>query len=118
LVELLVVIAVIAILAGFAVPNILYVTAAARTAKDQRNARMIASLAAAARGGGYSGVWGSTSNAIAMLSDGILITNTNTSNVMTFRIDTMSASDQSAAALYLTLSGSNLSYVPAGGQHD
>lgn len=118
LVELLVVIAVIAILAGFAIPNILYVTTAARTTKDQRNARMIASLAAAARGAGYSGAWDSKANAITILSDGILITNANNSNVMVFRIDTMPASDQSSAADYLTLSGSNLSYVPTGEQHN
>ncbi len=118
LVELLVVIAVIAILAGFAIPNILYVTTAARTAKDQRNARMIASLAAAARGAGYGEVWGSKSNAITILSDGILITNANSSNVMTFRIDTMPVADQSAAAGYLSLNGSNLSYIPSGGQGD
>jgi len=119
LVELLVVIAVIGVLAGIAITTILNIHSAAQTAKDQRNARMISSLATAARGAGFSIPWGSKSNAISMLGAGISVANpADPSMVFSFRVDTMPLSEQEAACRYLLLSGSNLSYVPEGGQTD
>jgi len=119
LVELLVVVAVIGVLAAIGIPTILNITSAAQTAKDQRNARMISSLATSARGAGFSVPWGSKSNAISMLGAGISVTNPADSNmVFLFRLDTMPLSEQEAACRYLLLSGSNLSYVPEGGQTD
>jgi len=115
LVELLVVIAVIAIIAAIAIPNIANITGAAGSAKDQRNAQNIASVSAAARAAGWvGGADEPTMIASVTSTAGVLVTNTSDTNqVMTFRVDSMSAADISNARLYLGYGVSNLIYVPS-----
>jgi len=117
LVELLVVVAVIGVLAAMALPNFANIAAAARTARDQRNAQTVVSLTSAAREAGFTGDWGSKSNAITLLVAGISITNvTHANQVFSFRIDSLTPANQASAANYLLLSGSNIIYMPGGGQ--
>jgi len=115
LVELLVVIAVIAIIAAIAIPNIANITGGANAAKDQRNAQNIASVAAAARAAGWAGA-GSEVLMITAVTNagGVPVTNqSDTNQVMTFRVDSMSPADASNARHHLDFGASNLIYVPA-----
>jgi type IV pilus assembly protein PilA len=115
LVELLVVIAVIAVIAAIAIPNIANITGAANAAKSQRNAQNLASVAAAAQAAGASLGAGDKAATVALLS-GNGTTATINGVVMTFKVDSLSADEQTAALAYLAAGNGTLTYVPAGGQ--
>lgn len=118
LVELLVVIAVIAVIAAIAIPNIANITGAAGEAKNQRNAQNIANLAAAARAAGHTNTYTDAAAWVGALtsSNGIRGAGSTQLSNTVFRVDAMSAADQTAVVPYLRMSGSNatsvLIYVP------
>lgn len=113
LVELLVVIAVIAIIAAIAIPNIGNITGGATDAKDRRNAQNLASIASAAVAAGHAGT-NSVDGWVSLLTNGITVTNSFGGTNGEFKVDGLSTNDATAAKGYLTNSGNNLVYNPAG----
>jgi type II secretory pathway pseudopilin PulG len=112
----LVVIAVISIIAVIAIPNLSVFLEAKRTGKIQKDAMALATLSLAARSSGYPG-WNTRSAAIRDLIDGVSVTNPAATNiVIRFQAKRMTAEEQAAVAAYLMSDGTNLIYVPAGGQ--
>lgn len=117
LVEVLVVIAVIAIIATIALPNIANIVGSVNNTRDQRNAQSLAALSSAARSAGHPGWPGGKAEAITALVSGVSVTNSaDSSMVIQFRMDTISAEDQAKASAYLSSDGLSLVYVPSGGQ--
>ena len=116
IVEVLVVIAVIAVMATVALPNVVNIVGTANNSRDQRNAQSLAGLASSARSAGHPG-WPTKSAAIAALVTGVAVTNSaDSSSVIQFRMDTISAADQAKASAYLLSDGVSLVYVSSGGQ--
>lgn len=99
LVEMLVVIAVIAIVTGIAIPNLAGLSSRANFAKDERHAQEIASLAAAARAAGATNQWSTVDALIDDLENSVTV-NVGT-NVIEFRIALLAAEDRSNVAQYL-----------------
>jgi len=116
LVEILVVIAVIAILAAVAIPTIRYTMDRAAESTDRRNAQHFSEMSSAVRSAGYPG-WPTKSEAISALVAGINVTNpADPSLVIRFRLETMTPENQAKAAAYLASDGASLIYIPSGGQ--
>jgi len=117
LVELLIVIAIIGILSAIAIPGVSQLSEASREAANKRNAQSIALVASAARTAGATNVWTNVNDALRdICSDtGISVSNGNYSMPLIFRIDSVSAQDQSNALPYLQFDGSALGgirYIP------
>jgi len=106
-----VVIAVIAIIAAIAIPNIANVTGAAQEAKNQRNAQTLASLASQARAAGYNNTWADLPAAITDLCSGNGAQVTNGTLVMSFRLDGLSAAEQTNASTYLGFDTNSPGYI-------
>jgi len=115
-VEVLVVIAVLWIIAVITIPNLPVLLEAKRVGKIQKDAMALATLALAARNSGYPG-WDTRSAAVRGLLNGVAVTNPAATNiVIRFQAKQMTAEEQAAAAAYLMSDGTNLVYVPGGGQ--
>lgn len=104
LVELLVVIAVIAVIAAIAIPNIANITGAAGEAKNQRNAQNIANLTSAARAAGHASNYTTPTAWAEALKTGVSGSGSTSLNATIFRIDSLSAVDQSNALSLLAIS--------------
>ena len=99
LVEMLVVIAVIAIVTGIAIPNLAGLSSRANFAKDERHAQEIASLAAAARAAGATNQWSTVDAVIDDLENSVTVKVG--TNVIEFRIALLAAEDRTNVAQYL-----------------
>lgn len=111
LVELLVVIAVIGVIAAIAIPAMGNILDSSRQAKARRNAQTIASLYSSAMAAG-AGVSSTTvATAITDLVAGKTPTNGAFSGKV-FKVSTMSANEQTAAATYLNMAGGVMTYAP------
>ncbi len=116
MVELLVVIAVIAILASVAIPGVTNIVRNANISRDQRNAQSLAQMSSAVRAAGHSG-WATKQESITALVAGVEVTNSADHNiVMQFHVDTITPENQSRASAFLSSDGASLIYVPTGGQ--
>lgn len=104
LVELLVVIAVIAIIAGIALPSLAGFHNQANFAKNERNAQMIAELAAAARSAGATNQWNSPEELITDLENTLSVPVG--SDYVVFRIDPMDEAERTSAAQFLEVNAS------------
>ena len=112
LVELLVVIAVIGIIAAIAIPNIAGITGSATTAKAQRNAQSLASTFASARAAGSDQAFADKAAAAdAVVAGTMTFPVTSTYVGANFKVPGVSATEKTAALVYLTLSA-----VTAAGQ--
>jgi prepilin-type N-terminal cleavage/methylation domain-containing protein len=116
LVELLIVVAVIAILAGVALPNLAAIPHNAHYAKSERNAQAIASLAAAARAAGATNQWSDPEQLINDL-EGSLSVKVGT-DVVEFKIDPMSEEDREGAVKYLAVDESKAMVYYKGPESD
>lgn len=99
LVEMLVVIAVIAIVTGIAIPNLAGLSSRANFAKDERHAQDIASLAAAARAAGATNQWTTVDAVIEDLENTISVPVG--AEVVQFRIELLAQEDRVNVAQYL-----------------
>ncbi len=99
LVEMLVVIAVIAIVTGIAIPNLAGLSSRANFAKDERHAQDIASLAAAARAAGATNQWTTVEAAIEDLENTVTVAIG--TNIVEFRIELLADEDRVNVAQYL-----------------
>ena len=116
LVEMLVVVSIIGLIAGIAIPQISSFKTAAEEAKAQRNAQNLAAVSSQAMAAGIDFV-GSNSRAQAI------------SNVITgasppdgsfagdyFGVPNLSEAEATIASVYLKVEASTLQYLPEGGQ--
>ncbi len=110
LVELIVSIALIAILATLALPNIMAVRGNALFAKDKRNAQTVAALAASVRAAGYTNEWADVDALIDDLEDGITVMNREHANE--FSITPFSEEERAALSTYLSVSNARVIYAP------
>lgn len=104
LVELLVVIAVIAIITGIALPSLAGFNNQANFTKNERNAQMIAELAAAARSAGATNQWNTAEELIEDLENSLSVPVG--SETVVFRIDPMDEEDRTSAAQFLEVDSS------------
>jgi hypothetical protein len=101
----------IAVIAAIAIPNIAGITQQAKITAARRNAQNLASVASAARAGGYTGKWTSKEDAVRDLVAGITVRN-NGQEIGTFRVDGL-PTDTGTICRYLKLDEDNLVYVPS-----
>ena len=115
LVELLVVIAVIGVIAGLAIPALGDVTQASRNAKARRNAATIATMYQAALAAGTTVSTGDMDTLINDLVSGMTpLAGAYRGTI--FKVSTMTTGERNRAKDYLQLSGGVLTYTP--GQAD
>lgn len=115
-IEVLVVIAILWVIAVVTIPNLPVLIEAHRMAKSQKAAMSLASLAQAARNSGHPG-WPTRDLAVRGLINGVAVTNPADINiVIRFQSRFLTADERAAALAYLTGDGTNLIYVPGGGQ--
>ena len=106
LVELLVVIAVIAVIAAIAIPNIAGINDAATTARNQRNAQLIASTYNNSLAAGNTNAT-DVATALASLPY-------TSANGMSFRADGVDATALTAAEAYLTFDATSKGLIYSG----
>lgn len=111
LVELLVVVALMAIIASLAVPLIANTLGSAHTSKNLRNAQMLSALSTSAVAAGYPGQT-NVSDWIDILRDGFSVTNIFGDEVAYFKATDLSDQDVEGATNYLVISNSALVYRP------
>jgi prepilin-type N-terminal cleavage/methylation domain-containing protein len=103
LVELMVVVAVVGVIAALAIPNLASISSQAKYAKAQRNAQILASMAATARAAGYTNDWDSVGNAIGLLTtnvgEGLIV-----GGKFSFGVSSLSERDVTEAMQFLQIS--------------
>lgn len=114
LIELLTVISVIGIIAGIAIPSMGNVNTAATLAVNQRNAQNIVSTY---QSGVSAGVTWTTTNKLAAIADVVAgrAPASGAFTTQTFKVPNVSVADYTAAAPYMIITGTDLTYDKAGG---
>ena len=99
------VIAVIAIIAAVAIPNLLNVSAKTIYAKDRRNAQTVAAVASAAKAAGVTNDLSGTDAIQTLQPPGVSVTSAG--QLLTFSVSPMSTDEQTGAADHLESSGTS-----------
>lgn len=113
LIEILVVIAVLAILLSIAIPTIRHTLQLAAESKNRRNAQHLATISAAMISAGHKGT-NSVNSWITMLTNGESVTNSFGETIGYFRSDDLNPDDITALSPYISITNSQLIYRPEG----
>jgi len=111
LVEVQIVVAVIALMAAIAVPQVVRITGQAQAAKDRANAQHVSSVAAAAAAAGA--VFTDVDSAVSQLtSEGGALVATGAFAGSRYRLTSLSAAELEGAKRHLQFGGGQLTVVP------